>query len=145
MFDYIHQGCQQTATNTDFIPQNLNGAASYVAVRTATVSPNRTGTRLTVVLEHLDGCSWQSGPQDERCVIELIAQNQATLKISREKILPSNFQCQGRIVLWDFSQEIKLHVLHNILSVTINDKTYSDGTWCLVCIALYQSNSLLGT
>lgn len=56
------------------------------------------GIELTVVFEYADSRSWQSGPQDERCVIELIAQYQTTLEIKRGKMRFSDFQRQS----WTF-------------------------------------------
>lgn len=53
--------------------------------------------RLTVVFEHPDSRSWQSGPQDERCVIELITQYQTTLENNGGEIISSRFLCQSRI------------------------------------------------
>lgn len=53
------------------------------------------GIELTVVFEYADSRSWQSGPQDERCVIELIAQDQTTLEIKRGKMRFSDFQRQN--------------------------------------------------
>lgn len=47
---------------------------------------------LTVVFEHADSRSWQPGPEDERRVIELIAQYQTALRIKRrEEMLCSHF------------------------------------------------------
>lgn len=44
------------------------------------------GSRLTVVFEHPDCCSRQSGPQNERGVIELITQDQTALEVSRKQM-----------------------------------------------------------